>query len=105
MESFSEPFQILSESNQIFSIILQLCSTMHEVMRCSIPDCSVIQQSDLLYERTLRYYLSKLISLWGASKSSYVVYTLGLQLYTQFKVTSFVSVKHMVQGRDVISSE
>ena len=47
---------------------------MHEVIRCYIPDCSVIQQSDLVYERTLRYYLSKLISLWGASKSSYVVY-------------------------------
>ena len=97
MESFSDTVRTKSD----FLIILQLCSTM----RCSIPDCSVIQQSDLLYERTLRYYLSKLISLWGASKSSYVVYTLGLQLYTQFKVTSFVSVKHMVQGRDVISSE
>ena len=122
---------ILLESNQIFSIRLLFCSTMHEVMRqargkvwksggarstvvgiicppgwdrvnclaknwgakapppaprlrrpcevlyscsCCIPDCSVIQQSDLLYGRTLRYYLSKLISLWGASKSSYVVY-------------------------------
>ena len=28
---------ILSESNQIFSIRLLFCSTMHEVMRCYIP--------------------------------------------------------------------
>ena len=54
-------------------VTLQYNAWGHEVLYSSLLRYST-KWSTLWTDRTLRYYLSKLISLWGASKSSYVVY-------------------------------
>ena len=78
---------ILSESNQIFSIRLLFCSTMHEVMRCYIPVIFLF----LLYSWLLRYS-TKWSILWTDPPVLFIKvdFTLGgqqkficgLQLYT-----------------------
>ena len=97
MESFSDTVRIKSDFLDYIET-LQYNAWGHEVF----------------YSWLLRYS-TKWSTLWTDPQVLFIKvdFTLGgqqkficgLQLYTQFKVTSFVSVKHMVQGRDVISSE